>query len=645
MAEIVAPLPLTEDQRIAIAARLHEEIIDLESQHDQYFDDIITWWKWYEALPRTKRKTTPWEGASNVVLPVIGIAADSLVANFYGLIFSHGKVWMGKTRNENFKPYVTPNVDFLNWAALHEFDMRRPVEDWLLEIVNIGESYLGLRYEHRQRWVNLPGAGRSPQKVTIYRGPVVEHIPRHQILTQPGRDVDDSEYVIRQTLMTFSDLSRGTQFDGWDKEAVKRCRNAPETDRRPMAIVQERLLDLGLNLQPPNYTNMFHDVRTCWLDWPMVKGMDLRLGEQMEEDKVSNIVVIYHVNTRQILHAYPDPYGLGHKPFYKTYLKKRSGTSTGQGVARMLEHGQRAMSTMVNQAIDGVTLQNSMPFATTNPKLANGHFHPARPLLLEHMGELQELKNFKNVQPEATMVNLVQVFNERRAGVSDPLLGRESRSGGHPSPATNFLGMLEQGKRLQIPTMVGIRQALGALGRDILTLYQLYDTDVDGRIARVMGPEDGNKVKEYLMPTDMPIFGNLELDIFAADESDNPQARQQKAVVVSQMTNNYYSGVLPMVQAALSPEMPVALRALVFQAIEGMTTSLINFLEASDIDDIESYSLTMGELEQHGIRDLESFNQHLQRMAAQSGGSQGGVQQPAMGGNGAAPPGTAGLFS
>ena len=127
----------------------------------------------------------------------------------------------------------------------------------------------------------------------------------------------------------------------------------------------------------------------------MVQSMDTRLGEQMVQDKVSNIVVIYHENSRQVLYATPDPYGLGHKPFYKSYFKKRSGTPTGQGTARMLEHGQRAMSTMVNQAIDGVTLQNSMPFATTNPKLARGHLHPARPLLLDHMGELQELKNFK----------------------------------------------------------------------------------------------------------------------------------------------------------------------------------------------------------------------------------------------------------
>jgi hypothetical protein len=645
MAQIVEPIKLTQDEKSAMASILDQEILDAESQHSQFFLDILTWWKWYEALPKEKKKNMPWEGASNVVLPVIGIAVDSLVANFFGLIFSHGRVWVGKTRNEAFEEFVTPLSDFLNWSIKNEMDIEMPIWDWLTELVAIGESFLGLRYEEAERWVNLPGGGKAPRKVTIHRGPVLEHIPRHQILIQPGREVDNSEWIIRQTLMTFSDLARKAQNDGWDAEAIDRCRSAPETDRRPIRVTQERLSDAGQTLQPPNYVNLFHDVRTCWLDWPMVQNMNTRLGHQMVNDKISNLVVMFHVNTRQVLHVMPDPYGLGHKPFYRTYLRKRSGTPTGQGIAKMLEHSQRAMSTMVNQSIDGITLNNSMPFATTNPKIANGHFHPARPLLLDNMGELQELKNYKNVQPETTIVNLVQMFAERRAGVSDPLLGRESRSGGHPSPATNFLGMLEQGKRLQTPTMVGIRKVLGDVGKDLLTLYQLFDTDESGRIDRVFGQKDGEKIKAFIMPTEMPILGNLELDVFAANENENPQARQQKAVVVSQMTNNYYSGVLPMVQAALTPQMPNQMKVLVFQAIEGMTKSLINFLDASDIDDIENYTLTMGELEQHGLRDLESFQRALRQLAAsQPGAGAGPVQQPPMGGIGEPPPQAAGLF-
>ena len=628
-------LKLSPENTEALENHIWDYIWDLESQHSTYFSDIPIWWQWYEAIPQSRIKTFPWRGASNVILPVIRIAVDSLVAQTYATLYSHNKLLSSRTSNEAFQDYVAPITEFMNWAAEHEFDMATPTLDWLYELCAIGESVLGLQWHKKERWVRVPGS-TQPIKASLNRGPIVSHIPRHQIMWDVGKTIDEAEFLCRQGLLTFNQLANHVQFDDWDKEAVEDSRDKWDTESKAYQIERERAMAAGRELEPTYVTNRLHDVREVWIDTPMAAAMDTRLGDQAVSAKVSTLVINYHMGSKRILKITPDPYGLGHKPFYWAPFRKRGGNPTGEGLCRILEHGQRTMSTMINQGIDAVTLNNSFPFITDDAKLAKAEFSPGKPLYTTSTKGFQLLNQGRNIMPETQMVNLMQVFNERVSGSNDPLQGRESRSGGHPSPATNFLGMEERAKTLTSPMMKMIRKAISTLASDIATMYQLFDTD-DGRLTRSLGDEDGSKVKEWLFPTDQPIVGNLSFDIFAVDEQDNPQVRQQRAVLVSQLTNNYYAQVLPLMQQLVNPQMPPQLKATVQKAIEANTASFVNFLENSGIDNIKAYAL---QKENQGAQQLPEILRAL--MGGQGG--QGPVQGGPMGGpnpsanGGAGPP-------
>ncbi|KKL65616.1 hypothetical protein LCGC14_2153230, partial [marine sediment metagenome] len=405
MAQIIPQLSFSKQALTNLAGGLAEYLDDLDSMHSKFFRDISVWWKWYEAIPKVKIKTTPWSHASNVIVPVIRAMSDSIIAREYALIHSHNRIWTGSTQNESMREFAIQVPNFLNWAARdNEFDMLGATLDWSTEKTVIGESVLGARYEIRERYVLIPHQGKRIVRAVVKRGPQVEHIPREQILWDPGRSIQDSLVVSRQSFLSYTDMVRFTQLSGWDKQAVEEAKEFPETNSPAWSIAKEREQAAGRTLGGVNRTRLPHDVRTVWIDWPMVKGMNAVPEVQGVEDKSVNIVVTFHVRSRKILSITADPLGLGRKPFYHAVHRKRSGRATGEGIAKILEMGQRIASTLVNQSMDAITLANNLILKTTDAKIASGNFSIGKPLLVGTMGDVEVMGLPKQILPDIALL-------------------------------------------------------------------------------------------------------------------------------------------------------------------------------------------------------------------------------------------------
>ena len=235
--DLLTPIKLDADTRKRLGGVLTDAVRDLEAAHSHSFANIRAHWKWYEAEPRTKTKSHPWPGASNVVLPVIRTAVDATTARFFGLL--HGKaaaIWTGRSEDEDFaQKYQGEIVRFMNWAARHEFDTFWGPLDWIREMAVIGGSVLAITWQDRQRYLLLPGDS-EPTLVTTHRGPLWTHWPAERILWEPGQTVKDAEMVVTQTFPTWTELSRlGQTEDGYDMEAIQRTYPHPHAHGSPGA--------------------------------------------------------------------------------------------------------------------------------------------------------------------------------------------------------------------------------------------------------------------------------------------------------------------------------------------------------------------------------------------------------------------------
>jgi hypothetical protein len=657
-------LNLSAETREALGKELAQVVQDLESDHYDYFENLGAYWDYYDAKPLQRVRADPWRGASNTVVPLIRTAGDALAARIWGRMHTPLRTWIVRTANEDTETIAHTADEFMNREARTTFDISSPTYDWALECAVLGSAVTQVAWEPRfgYRWVPR---GKDPQLVELSRGPVVRHVSRERCLWERDRTIAESSVFAKQSLLTNNDISRMVLTHGWDETAARDIAQDTGITGPTAEILQSKREKEGQAGDTGNYSDP-HDVREVWIDWAMADLVTRRPGNvQAPEfsdpaDPRIPIVVTIHRNTGRVLRAIAHPYYFDGWPFHDIYFRKKAGRGAGDGVASILEQLQRTSTQMLNQSVDATTLNTSLKILTQNPRHKNLRFTPFHFLFVDNLADVQAVNIPHTVGPDINLINMVTVMAERLTGISDPNLGRETRLGGHPSPATNTLVQLEEGSRTLNMTMRGVRKQLALIGERIFSLYQQYElTDTEGgltgRLAAEMGEADAERLAMLAISPE-----TFQFDVHALSEAANPEAEQNKMVVASQMTANYYSYIMRMFSVLENPQTQAApgLRASAIKAIDSYTRIFTRFLQSSEIDDAEKFAVSLRETQGENLELIEQFKSYVQEAASglqpqQPPGGPGGppgiqaaspggevvVPEPQLGpGNGASPP-------
>jgi hypothetical protein len=477
------------------------------------------------------------------------------------------------------------------------------------------------------------GRGKSrnivARPVRFARGPNFEHVPREQILWDTAVPISEAPVIIREYNYSWSKLNHLASVNqGWNRKAIETIQGRSQGVDGPSRQVKDEK-ERKESRQTAQDLFEEHDVRNLTLDWPVLKGMGFEPTKIVAPNKEQPgqpsipIVVTLHRKTRQVLWVRAFPYHFPHKNYFDGYMRKRSGRGHAVGLSKRLFGMQEGITTSVNQAIDARTRANSIWAKTTRRDMLSKPIDPSHPIYVgADINSFMELKLPTNNFQDLSLINILNVFAERLAGQADPNFGREQRQGGHPSPATSTIALLGEGEKMALPTRDLIRMQISRMGETTASMYQQFDTNEDGRIQRVLGERDAAKVEEFLFPTE-PVSAVMNFDVVAMNESTNPQAEMAKAVTVTQMNTNYWAFVLRATQVMQqSAQNPLVLQMAV-KSIEAQTKAHMRFLEASDVDDIESFVIELNRGIEQGTAQLQSAANGLQEMAGANGAVQG----------------------
>lgn len=642
--------------RTTLGIELNQIVDDFETEYAPLFRAIKTWWKWYEAEPRTKQRDFPFKGASNIVVPLTQITSDALVSRAMTNIFGHGRrVWAVETENTDNETQAMDMSRFLNWAARgNDFNFKFAIYDWLMELYPIGSSVLAFNYRNdvRPMFFGQSTQDRTAAKhrmVSIRRGVNFEHVPRESILWDTRVPIADAPIVIREHSFTWSQLKMFALTDtsgAWDKEAIESVQgNGGETFSGSFDVRRSKNESDKRSRDDIRNATEDHDVREIHADWPILGAMGFEVPGKEDMGAPDLPVVAYvHRHTDKVLRLTAEPYNLTGKPFFDGYFRKRSGRGMSVGIAKKLEHMQAMSTTLFNQAIDAQTRANAVWAITRNPRFLKEPLDISKPIYAQGMlEEFNVLGIPANPGPELALMQAGQVMAERLTGIADPNLGRETRSGGHPSPATSTLALLEQGNIMSAATDMLVLERISEMGEAALIGYQQFETDEDGRLNRVLGELDGESVKEILFPQG-PIPGHF--NVRALSPSLNPEGEMQKAITISQVDLQYWVYIQRGVQVVNDPNAPPELKQVWKQSMKAKTKLYRRFLDGADVDDMEVF---LARIEQFGAQTQQALGAAggIGEIAAGNGApAQGGpgIPQggPAPGANGASPP--LGLF-
>lgn len=610
-AEVSRQLQLDDDQRMRLGGVVCEIIQQYEDDHRTWISNIEAAWKNYEGEPRVRRRTTPWDGASNVVVPLIGTISDGLRDRIFNQIFVFDdRLWQTRTGNEAIKDFLPALTQFADWISFHDMDLMLPIYDQATEMCLLGHSTIGLSWQHRFVWKRDPSArrdgNRAFRRFTISRGVEAEQIPAENILWDANRDIQKSLAVVRQHVLPAQELIARHQNDEWGRdEDMEEVLSSPGVEGPAESVRQSKSQREGAPQITHRATDE-HDIRGVWIDLPALGEEQLRSVEsslptrQGPNQRSSDVLLYVHRQTQKILWASPDPYLLGRRPFYVGYLRKRPGRASGFGIAKSHDHLQRAQSAQLNQSIDAGTRANNLWMITNNPALQNYKMSMGKMLYSEGgMDSVRELKVDTRSPIDAVMIQLVQSYSERRGNLNDPSFGRELRQGGHPSPATSTLALLDEQRKGHDPILRLYRRELSKLIADAMTMYQSFEADEEGRIERIMGAgPDSVAVKEFLLPPrdSTPINVGVEFDLLAMSPTSNPETEGRRAIQANQATLQNAANLLPMIANLESGQGGPMVQEALKSVVRTLSETHKMLLQALGVDEIEKFTFDVDEL-------------------------------------------------
>jgi len=632
-------IPVEPKIREALGKELSQLVNDLESQYSNLFRDIETHWRWYEATPASPGpKNYPFRGASNCVVPLIQIMADTFVNRAYGAVFSQReRIWSLSTEREDLEREVKDVSRWLNWAANgNDFNLRLPAYDQILEMAVIGSSVMAINWRQDVRWAYVQSRGKlRAEQVRFARGAFPEHIPREQILWDTNFLIQEAPVVVRELRYRWSELRNMAELDdSWDKEGIEKIRGQGGPQGPSQRVRESKEREDGKS--PMGFGEQHeHDIREIHLDWPVLDQLgykDERVpapGRERLKIPSPPVVVTLDRNSERVLRLIAEPYFFPFKPFFDIFYRKRSGRGHSAGISKKLEHMQRSMTTSLNQAHDARTRANSIWGKTKRKDMLNKPLDPSSLIFDPDMNSFETFNLTTPIFDDMRLMTAVQVISERLTGMSDPALGRETRQGGHPSPATSTLALLEQSDLMQGTTRELIRTQYGRIGEAIASLYQQFETNEDGKLQRVLGNEDAGRVEKFLFPTD-PISGTFVFDVAAMSGSNTPEAEMKRSILISQMNQNYWLMVVKGLSFLENPQVGPLVKQGVIEAIRASTKAHLKFLEAGDVDDLERFVLSLAEKNNASGDDLRTATARATEIAQASGSAPGA----GLGGNG-----------
>src|SRR5262252_6593586 len=575
-----APVSLTEVEKTRLTDYLDLEFTEARIDHQSLEDKVDEWNRAYLGEPITRRKDFPWQDACNVVIPLIGIHTDSIVARIVNTIFSVDPLWTARPLIKSLDDVAKPLEDFLEWSRRQEFDAYNMIRSWALEVVKYGWGYIKVPWEVATlRTFKVGGGGKAIPVDRIVRRPRPQHVLLIDILCQVGieDDLNQAEWLAHRVRLTDGQL-RWREYDGVYEDVDKVIAR-----KEDISDLTERLAGPGQDTTSVRTKlNTFYET---WIDFPL------------EKDGVTcPLVITYHPESRTVMRAIYNPHADNKRPFFKGKFLDQEGRRAGVGIAQQLWQLQEELSTIHRQEVDNSTIANTKFFVGRRGAVRNttriwpGRFltvpDPSKDLIPMSMGDIGN--SLQALETSALS------YAERRSGVTDYQLGRESSILGGRATATGTLAIIQEGNRRFDLNVRDIRETLGKVGQMVLMLNAQFRPR---EMAYFVEGEDGKWVERALNLPDDFIADGIGIELTASTATINREIEKQSLITVMGLVTQHYQQIISMAQMGMQmqPLMP-----LILSMLKGSDYFMKRIVQAFDIKDLDTVLPISAMLEQQG---------------------------------------------
>ena len=564
------------------------------------------WRRAYEAVPAETIREFPWHGASNLVVPIIAIHADTLLARVMAAIFKTSPLWASRLIGKHPKEAMNWKLsyeEFMNYVGMEpsELDLYRVYHEWVGEIIKLGTSIV--KCPHVITKEDIPFAasdgslgGFYPN--IVYEGPRPEKLPFNDFFMDPTfKTIEGADFKAHRIRYTSRQALEELGWRGiYDKDVIKAIIGHPDATT-PDSVTMTQLSDAGASPSNDGLYEEYH-VYECHFKYRIQRG------------RFAKCIVWYNLLNNKILRAYYNYYP--EEIFIAGRLFYRDDYFYGYGFCETLATFQEELSQIHNGRGDNMTVSNTVVWRVGNDSLLNKGYR-LFPSAMIPAGK-DELEPLQAGQPSAMTIDaerLTLELADKRSGVSAPMQGMGSgtmnKRGVYSSMGT--LSLLQEGNTRTDLNVTDIRYAHTKLGRLLSKLYAEFGT---GSRARLFGGDAQNIDKAF-----EAIKNNtLCLPISATSASVNKEVEKQSDLMLTGVQQKHHQTITQMLQAASNQFTPPELKKYLYGAIENSNTLMKMVFKSFNYDEVERF-----------VTDVEAPAPQPQQQAggsAQQGAPQGG---------------------
>lgn len=485
---------------------------------------------------------------------------DAITARIVNTSFAYKPTWTVEPTADSSWTKVAKAVEqFIEFKVRTEMKLYRELRKTAFECVRLGTGVLLTPWVVEERTVPIRRFFWESEVTYVTKNGIIsQSLPVRDFLYPPGySELEQLPWWARRMywnrMMLKVEEKRG-YYDVPD-DVYKAEESLPQ-------FTEEARLRAGESGTPKRILGWEH-----WVKW-----------DRKDDGDVRRYVVTWHPGTKKILRVEEDTYV--NWPLQVFRYGPRDHGLCGLGVMEMTLPFEDALYALYNTLVDNFKIATTSAFKGTKGKglRPDTVFYPGKLFLLDN--PMEDLVPFQMGQPynlNPQFVNAVWDLGERRAGVSDYALGRESPIVSGRATATGTMALIQEGQRRFDLTIRDFREALDDMGMFVLaTSHQRLDPVA----AYMVLGEKGKWLQQWVhMPPIPPQFA-LKMVSSISSIAINKETEKQNALTSFQLLGQYYEKMVQIMTFALNPQTPETLRGVLVNIAQAAAEKLKRVLEA-----------------------------------------------------------------
>jgi len=539
-------IAISEEKKQEFLIWLDQNLRNLQSEQSKKQDVWADYEIAYRAYPEAYKRT-PFEGASNIVVPVIAMAVDPIHARLDTGIFKQDPPVTLKALRKDVVKYMPSVQKFFNYWLKHVAKLRQTSSPRILECTKLGTMAFKTVYDREVYNIKTYDPKDNykviDRKEVRYAGPRILGLSIGDLLFSPGFQFLQDCPIVAERIRTNYWKLKIAEASG-KLQDVDKIKDQTTNERTPL----EEARAIAAQHQPVGIGNVDSDldnlvIYEIWCDYD-IDGNDLP----------ESIVCTYEPKSRTILQLRYNWYFNQKKPYVIIPYTTTNESLLGIGLCEMVFPFQQAITKWEQMAEDNAYIANIRMFIVKKdsdieevPRLYAGRCFfvddPRSDFIPFASGDIYP----STLNERQNLFGLV----EKRTGVSDYLTGRESPIIGSRATATSTLALIQEGTKRVEEVLENFRDGFGEMFLNCFSIWMQYG--LEGLDEMVLGDDTvAHDVKEFFdVITQTSVYGTVGIDLTATDASGNKAALQSVQLQLIQVMMGYYEKLLEAMSIAV----------------------------------------------------------------------------------------------